>query len=291
MASYTSTDLLAAIERRTFAPQNQLTYTPAELLAVADEVMQTHLLPDILAVREEFFVSYVDYAVTANQAAYDIPARAIGMKVREVHLLDGDAVTNLPRKEPEQFQTMGTGTPDSFFLRMNQVFLYPVPQQTQKTLRLYFELTPASLVATSSAAVVATIDTATNVVGVASIPGAWATGNVFDLVKQDGGQEPLAIDLTSTIVASTNITLPSLPATLRVGDYVSLAGETALPQIPPNYRAVLAQGVAAEILESMNQAGAEKARKTFDAMRLTAQKLITPRVEGEDRLITPQNWF
>lgn len=290
--AFTTSDLLSAIQRRTFAPANQLTYSDTELLALADEVYQSFLVPDIVAVREEFFVRSKDYDITANQTAYNVPARAAGMILREVWYVNGTTITpNFRRKEPEELGSSAPGTPDGFWLKYNQVMLDPPPAATTATLRLFFFLTPAQHVATSSAAVIASINTATNTVTVSSIPNAWATGNSFDLLRQDGGQEQLDIDLTSTLVTGSSITLPSLPDGLRVGDYVSLAGQTPLVVLPAEYRAVLAQGVAAEVLEAMNQPGAEKARATFDKMRQTSQRLITPRVQGEDRLITPVNWF
>lgn len=302
--SYTTDDLQNAILRRSFAPAGQLTFTAPELLAMADEVVNTYLLADILAVREEFFVNYVDLAVTAGQQAYDIPARAVAMKVREIHLIGGatlqagvpvggTAITNLPRREPEQLTTIGTGSIDSFFLRDDQICLYPTPATSTGVLRVYFFLRPGIHVATSAAGVVASFNTGLAQVTLAAIPSSWATGNAFDLSRKDGGQRPYlgASDLTSSLVSGSTITLPSLPAGLRVGDYVSLAGQTAVVALPPEYRDILAQGVAADALAAMNQPGADKARQTFDAMRKNGQRLITPRVEGEDRRITPVNWF
>ncbi len=293
--TYTTTSLLDAIKRRSFAPANQLTFTDVELLAIADEVMRVDLLPDILKVREEFFVSYTDTAITAGQKAYSISARAVGLLLRDVHYVVGtDVKADFPRKEPEQFTSDALGSPTAFALRNNTILLDPTPGTTVGTLRQLFFLAPGDLVALTAAAVVASIDTLTSTVTLTAIPSTWSTGNVFDLIRQDGGQEPIAIDQTSTLVSGSTITfasLPSAPFTVRVGDYVALAGQTPLPHMPPNYRDVLAQGVAAEVLDMSNQPGSERARKRYDEMRKTAQTLITPRVQGEDRLITPRNWF
>lgn len=290
--SFTTSDLLDSIKRRTFAPANQLTYQDSELLAVADETLIARIIPDILAVREEYFVTHVDYAITANQNAYDIPVRASAGLIREVWLVDGTTVNpNFRRKEPEEITSDAAGTPDGFYLKNNQVILHPTPAVTQRTLRVFFFLTPPRHILVSAAGVISAIDTGNNIVTVASIPAAWATGNIFDLIRRNGGQEPLSVDLTSSLVSGSSITLPSLPNGLAVGDYVALAGETPLVQTPDVYRPVLAQGVAAEVLASMNQPGSDRAEALFEKLRATAQRMITPRVHGEDRLITPVNWF
>lgn len=287
--SFTTSDLLDSIKRRSFAPAGQTTLTDEELLAMADEETQTTILPDILSVREEYFVAYTDYAITANQAAYDIPARSIGLQVRDVHVIDGTAVfPDFPRLEPERIASAQAGAPEAFFIKNNSVCLYPTPSTTSKTLRLYFPLRPSKLIAPSEAAVVSAING--TVVSVSSIPAAWVTGDTFDLIKQDGGQECLAFDLESSLVSGSDITFPSVPDGLRVGDYVALADQSPLIQLPPDYRLVLAQAVAAAVLESMSQPGADRARKALDKMRERVLKLIGPRTPGEARVVAPNTW-
>jgi hypothetical protein len=290
--AFTTSNLLDAIARRSFMPTGQTAFSSADRLALADEVMLTEVVPWIIAVRENYLVYYVDYPLTANQAEYDIPPRAAGLVVREIHLYDGDRLisTDFRQKELDELVGGGAGTPDGFYLASNKIVVHPTPATTTRKIRVYFFLAPSRHVLTSAAGVVSAIDTGTNVVTVASIPAAWATGNVFDLIRQDGGQEPLSFDLTSSLVTGNTITLPSLPSALRVGDYVALAGETPVVQVPAEFRVVLAQAVAAEMLDSQNQPGADKARKKLEALRDAAQKLLKPRVQGELPSIVGSNW-
>jgi len=290
--AFTTADLLAAIERRSFAPSNQSTFSTSEILALADEETQSLILPAILSVREEFFVTQTEVAITANRAAIDIPTRAIGMIVREVQLVNSSGhFRDLPRIEPEDVRGSQTGSPSAFYLKGNQIVLYPAPSTTQDSLRISFFIAPGNHIETSAAAVVSAINTTTNVVTVSSIPSTWVTGNSFDLISAKGGQEYRGIDLTSTLVSGTDITLPSLPTGLAVGDYVSLAETSPLVQLPPNFRPVLAQAVAARMLQSMNQPGADDATKQLDRLMQAAIQLITPRVVGEDRVLLPSNWL
>jgi hypothetical protein len=287
--SFTTSDLLDSIKRRSFAPAGQTTFTDAELLAMADEETKTTILPDILSVREEFFINHYDYSITAGTAAYAIPSRSIGLQVRDVHIVDGTTVIpDFPRIEPEAINTGMQGIPSAFYLKNNAVCLFPTPSSTSKTLRLYFPLRPSRLVDTAEAAVITAINGAT--VTVSSIPSSWVTGDIFDLIKQDGGQECRSIDLTSTLVSGSDITLPSVPDGLRVGDYIALSNESPLVQLPPDYYEVLAQAVATIILEDMNQPGADRARKKLDKMRENVLKLHVPRTPGEPRVIAPNTW-
>jgi hypothetical protein len=290
--SYTTANFISSVQRRSFAPTNQLTYTEAEILAVGDEETKTMILPNILAVREEFYVGYVDQPIVAGQAAYDIHARAVGMICREVQIVDtNNAVTDLPRIEPEQVTSYAAGNPTGFYLRGDQIILDRPPSASLGTIRQFFFLRPGDLVLTTASAVISAINTGTNTVTVTAIPSTWATGNVFDFIKKDGAQNYRAIDYTSTNVASNNITFSSLPSTIVVGDYISLQGTSPLLQMPPDYWPVLAQCVAANMLRSSNQPGASEATKMADRMLEIAQKMITPRVQGEDRVVQPINWW
>jgi hypothetical protein len=290
--AFTTADLLSAIGRRSFAPTGQTTFTSAEQLAVADEVLLNRVFPEIAAIREEFFVTEYDYAITASKNAYKVHARSFAATLRDVYLVKGDTiVTDFPRIEPNDARTAAEGSPEGFYLKDDYVVVAPTPNATENTLRQVFLLTPSKHVAVSAAAVISAINTGTGVVTVTTIPSTWATGNAFDFIAQDGNHRPVAIDQTSTLVSGSTITFASLPSTLRVGDYVALAGETPVVQVPDVYRAALAQGVAAQILEDMNQPGADKASKRFEIMLDSAKRLLTPRVQGEDRVVVPVNWF
>lgn len=289
--SYTTADLITSIERRSFTPTNQSTFDEEDLLEMADEEMRGVIVPSIVRLREDYFVRYSDVSIASGQRAYAIPSRAVGMVVRNLAIVDAaNAVTPLTRAEIERLTSYNSGSPESFYFEGNNVILTPTPNTSSGSLRIHYALAPSSLVETSETAVISAIDTTLNTVTVTSIPSTWVTGNVFDLTKQDGGQEPLSIDLTSTDITSNVITLPSLPSTLRVGDYVSLAGKTSLPQVPAEYRDVLAQAVAARILGDMGQARAERAQKRLESLLGTAETLFKPRNIGESSVILTSHW-
>jgi hypothetical protein len=92
-------------------------------------------------------------------------------------------------------------------------------------------------------------------------------------------------------VSGTTLTLSTsdLPSRLAVGDWISLAGETPIPQIPDELRPVLAQATAVGVNEAMNLPGLDSARKTLDEMLKAVSLLLTPRVTGAQKKVVQRN--
>lgn len=292
MAVFTADELLSSIERRSFAPANQSTFSEAEILSIADEVLLNVIVPNIIAAREEYYVFYKNHTIVIDQAEYEIPSRALGSVLRDVQLVeDSGRIKDLARLEPEHQLFTSSGPLRGYFIRGDKVVIDRPPTSALGTLRLPFFAQPGKLVLASAGAVITAINTSTNVITVDTIPSTWTTGDSFDLISCRGGHNYRDMDLTSTAISGTNITLPSLPSDLVVGDYVNLAEESSLVQVPSAYRAALAQFVAAEILAAMNQPSAEQAMKKAVQLIGSAQSLIIPRVRGSARVITPDLWF
>jgi hypothetical protein len=279
--AYTTADLISAVKRRSFAPVSQNTFSETDLLALADEEVQTLIVPEIMGVREEYFVSYKDTALVANQAAYAIPHRAIGMAVREVKLVDaGGNFIDLPQISPEALSSDATGTPNSFYVRDNSIVLWPTPSAAVGTLRVYFCRAQATLIPTSSAAIVSTV--IGNDVSINGAPAAFTTSETYDFIRGRGGQEVLGEDLAVTGVGASSMSFTATPpSTVIAGDYVAIAGQSPLIQLPREYRVVLTQAVVVRVLKSMRLEGWDVEQKTLDGMVEKARELISPRVIGE----------
>jgi hypothetical protein len=288
MAAYTTSTLLSAVNRRAFIPTGQTTFSNTDILAIADEMIRNDILPKILSIREEFFVYHKDYDIVADTQKYDVPPRSIGLIVREVHHVNSSGnVKNLDRLEPELIDSISRKAtiPESFFMKNNQIWMHPIPSSTDGTLRVYFLLRPSNLIETTSSAIITGINTTTNVLSFSSIPSTWVTGDIFDLIRQDGGHECVDFDKTSTLVSGTDITFSSLPSGLRVGDYVALQGESPVVQLPAEFRDILSQAVACFILEKMRLPGAEAERVNYEKSLINIRDMISPRTIGSPRTV------
>src|SRR5690606_8653031 len=96
--------------------------------------------------------------------------------------------------------------------------------------------------------------------------------------------ECLGIDQTITGISGTTIEFSSLPDELAVGDYVCLAGESPVPQIPVEFHALLAQEVVVKVLEALGKS-TKDAKDDLKTLKENLPNLITPRVQGESRRV------
>ena len=281
--SFTTADLIASIKRRAMVPTNQSTFEEDDILALADEELRLGLVPLIMSTREEFYVTYKDYS--SGSTSYDLPPRAIGMKLRDLVLVDsGDDEHSVPQINPEQAEFLGSSAQNpKFYLRGNKFIFTDAPTDDP---RAYYYLRPNKLVVTTDAAQITSINSGSNQVDVSSLPSTIVNGSVVDFIKSKPGFDLLALDQTITGVASTTLTFASLPSGLIVGDWIALAEESPIVQVPFDLIPVLAQRVAVQILESTGdlehlQAAAGKLGK----MEKAAFGLIEPRVDGAHKKI------
>lgn len=289
--SNTVANLLSEIERVSFAPANQITFSTADILAIADEVIESQIQPKIVLAREGYFVKTESYTITANQSHYEIPDRAAGAGFRDIVKVDSSGRNKkLIYQDFSDIRTSETGTPQYFYLEENSIVLYPTPNATTGTLKIWYPIKANKLVELTSTAVVASWG-ATQVI-VNTIPSAWATGDSFDFIKGTGNHELRAIDKATTLISGTTLTfaVDAIPSDIAVGDHIALVQETSLVQIPSVFVRVLARGVAAEMIGDMNQPASKKLLERFDKGLENALKLITPRVVGAPKYIVNENW-
>ncbi len=290
--AYTTASYISSVERQAFLPTGQATFTSSDILSMGNEAIRRYLLPSILRAREEYFITYKDYTIVANQSVYAIPYRGIGAAVRQIQLIDSNSnvreIDHISLDRVSEFSST-TGTPSAYYLRGDKIVLISTPSSAIGTLRVFYALRPGDLITTDAGAVISAINTATNVITVTTIPSTWVTGNGFDLLSKQGSHLYLdaGIDLTSTLISGSDITLPSLPSDLVVGDYIALAGYSPLIQLPADCQPILATFVAAEMLIAMNQpSGSSLLTKAKNDLS-EIQVILTPRVSGAPELIIP----
>lgn len=303
---YTTTELLADIKRKAFVPVSQITFDDPSILNMADEEIQTGLVPFLMKAREEYLVDYLDYSVDGTTRTFEMPARSIGAKLRAVTCLinpNNDIDQPNERKIPEinaedavfnnnfnNFLSL-----QSFFLRENNVILSPGASSfAGQTLRMYYFKRPSRLIQTSACSQI------TGIIGnqaiVNLVPTNFGTSGTLsitvDLVKANPPFRLLSMDLPITIDTTTNTaTLPANLSTygVSVGDYICLAGEAPIPTLPVELHSLLAQRVAVKILASLgDSANFQIATDRLKEMEHNVLGLISNRVEGSNRKVVNQ---
>lgn len=287
---YTTTALLASIKRRGMLPSTAQTLSDSDFLAIATEELQLYITELLLSVREEFLVVTSDRAVTVGTATYALPSRATAEALRNVLCDDGTGLFRpLPRVEEERASDFGSqaGSPAGYYLQDDSIILVPTPAKAT-TLRLAYFRRPSALVLPAATAKISSIDgPRTTVTTTAAVPTTFTVGTTLDIVDAQPGFRSPAVDVTiSSTPDSTHLVLSSaLPATVTVGMYVSLAGESPVPQVPVELHPLLAQRTTFSALEALGDRQAPQYEKICERMRVTALRILTPRVAGASKYL------
>lgn len=291
--NYTTTKLVEAIRRRGSIPSSQQLFSTNDFIALANDEMETVIIPNIMSVREEYFVGYEDVSVTASNTPQEIsiPSDAIGQKLRDLCWVDDNGqLSSIPRLELEQ--ASGTQYLDpmisqsyGFMIRANKIVLYPGNSGTG-TLRIYYYKRPLELTNTSECGQVTEINTNTNEVTLTFLPSDWTTSDTVNVIGQSQPFETKVTSVQITNVSFPVVTLASVD-NIAVGDWVALEGYSPIPQIPVEAHKVLAQATVVKCMEAMGdregmQAAQGKLKKNITDMF----KLISPRVDGAPKKIT-----
>lgn len=282
--SFNSTRIVEQMKLKGSLPEGR--FEDQELLDFAYDSLLSEVVPAVLAAREDYYVTYTDYSITANQAEYAIPTRALNGVVREVKVVRtaDSSVLDLDRIDLEDVATTQTGDPWAFYTSGNNLVLYPTPQTTVDTLRVWYFIRPSKLVETSAVAAITAINTGTNTITV-TIPTGWSTSNTFDLIRGRAHFDVLSKDLTASAVGAGAITLSSLPSGLVVGDYVALAEETCFPLLPVEGHVALIQSAVTAALESMGDPSAANSAAKTQALLKSFNAILTTRVQGEPKAL------
>lgn len=283
MATFNTTRLVSQVTLKGALPDGR--FTDQEILDLASDCLISEIAPILVASREEYYVQNKDLTVTASQANYLIPYRAMGATLREVKILRNTCWVDLIRIDPEEIASTNTGNPEHFYLEGNNVVLYPTPDTTGDTLRLSYFVRPSSLVPTSECARITAI--ASNTLTLTT-PTGWDTSDTFDLVQGISGFQLKGIDFSASQVNSGDIVLSgTIPTDLVVGDYVCLSGESCFPHIPADAHQLLVQLTVVSCLESIgDQTNLPIAVQRAQSLKQAFGMLLSNRIQGAPRKFT-----
>ena len=285
---YTVDVLLGDVRTTASIPNVQPRFDDPGILRIMTRILQTKVVPMIMACREEFFVDYLDYPIVqGNLIGYAIPSNAVGMKLRDVCLLNRASmmnITTLPRLSLEQIggYYFGQVVPFGFYIQNNNVILWPVNQTTPcNTIRLYYLRKANRLIETSYCGKVLSV--AGNDVTLVSVPGAFVTGYKVDGIDDLPGFNTLVNSQTISNVSGDTITI-SDASLLSEGDWICPSGYSPIPQVPEEAHQLLVQETALEILKSLGDQEAYQALM-IEKKELTqfVKNAMTPRTDANPK--------
>lgn len=292
-------------------PSVQALFSDSDLVTIMDFEMSSKILPLIDNQSEEYFIVPGDIPYVPSVFRYKLPVRATADKLRAVSFVDSNNnEIRIPRLRPEDIMSNVNSTGLAinpalwgFYLENDMVVLYlgsfTGSSQSYKFLRLRFVRMPSTLVEEAACGQITAI--VGNVVTVGNVPSTFTTSVTYDIVSNSPQMfVSQGDDLTVTGIVGNNITFTSLPkdqsgnTLAQVGDWVCLAMQSPIPQIPfkPGFQLLL-QLSAAKCLEIHGDTqGFNVAMSQAADMKTFFISVLTPRVDGNTvRLTTPNSIY
>lgn len=289
---FTTAELIASLKSKGQVPTSQNTFQNSDFLRFFNDEIKDYIVPLILKNKNNYLISSSDTTV-GTSTSFAINARAVAAKLKDVQrIVSGGKQYSLALIELEDIQdynNLTTANIEGFYLQNNTINLVGSVNTTDE-LRQYFWRKPNLLVLQSACGLISAVDTDTKIVTVSSVPSTMVAGVSVDICKANQHFDPLLDDATISSISSTNVTLSSLPSTVAVGDWLCLAKESPVPQIPEEYHTLLAMRVAGQVLSALGDFNGSKnkfgiAKEIRDELTGT----FANRVTGEARKIKNRN--
>lgn len=291
MVDYTTDALIASVKRRITLPDAQNLFTDTDIIAFLGDELSSTVIPLIHSVQQEYWVYRTDVPLIQGQTNYTLPVRGVANGLRLLTLVDinGNEI-EFPLLRPENtastynwLSPYSTSTLYGFTMEDDHVVMFPqqIVANPVMSVRFRYERQPSQLCATSDAAQITNI--AGSVVTVNAVPSSWTTSTVVDLVKGTPAFAAKADDLAISAIdaGASQITVTNLPSTAAIGDWLSVAGTSPIPQIPFQMFPFLCQCTANLCMAGMADTEPYKDGKAKETqMKEDILKLLQPRDMG-----------
>ena len=297
--AYLGEELIESIRNIGMAPSTGSTGSrDADLLRHANEAFRTKILPEMIRIREEYFVSTIRIPLVAGTSKYRLPSRAVGNRVRDLMFVDSSVSRNriAPVGREEIFRWSSPSTsPERYYIEGNHIVLVPdTGMASSGWLEVSYYFRPGEVVISTSARQVTAVNAGTNMVTLASnVPFDWTSSLLFDVHSKYSGAEIHTFDAAASSVSGATITFTNEIAgatvgtkPIEVGDWVCKAGEAAIPAIPIEMHPVLARATAVRIAEANgDQQAVNIHAQLFKDDMHSALAMLENRIEGKPLVI------
>ena len=284
---FTSTGLIAQLKRRALVPTSQNLFTNSDIIAILNEELQNRIVPYVLAVREDYFLTYKEYVQDGSTTEIDIPYDAIGNKINQINLYtattDDSFFASVPRLTVSQINDYFGG----YYIEGNKIKIFPQPISSGN-LRIYYYRRPSEIVETTRTPIISTVNTNTSIICNINIPTNITTGAAIDIVKSSQPWDTVKKTTAGTVSSAT--ILLSDTSDIEVGYYVCNRDESPFAQIPQDTIPLLIQAVYLRMMEYMGDTnGLNAALLTYAQMESDNRNLISPRVDAQPKKISSKN--
>jgi hypothetical protein len=289
---WTTEDLLLGARRKSQV-SSTTKLTDDQILALANEELQTFFVPLIRNVREDYWLTESDLTLVSGQRYYRIPHRAVMNSLVDVSVVQGGKRRPLKRVNVEDSWTLTSddqGEPRYYTVEATRVALFPLPAANQGALRLRYERRPGNLTTPHNCGHITAVNVIARTISV-DIK-AFAVGQKVDVTEHVSG-----FDTTLESGLITNVSGGSPPQTITfavgtdlsrvaVSDFACLEGFTCVPQLPDEFHFALIYKTAETMLREIgDNAGAERIKADLMERLGEMVKSLTPRVNADPRVV------
>jgi hypothetical protein len=171
-------------------------------------------------------------------------------------------------------------TPHGFYFMGDQIKIVPTPNSSGITLNKIYPLKPSSLVETSAAGKITARSGATLTLD--QVPSTFVANAMIDIIQGKQGNRIYNMDVSITSVSGFQIVVSSAATEVAIGDYVSLACQSPVVQLPDEVFPYLVFLTAKRCLEAISDfEGAAAIDKECLIRKKNCEMLLQPRIEGE----------
>lgn len=298
--------MIESVRNRTMTPDDTSIFTDDQILDILDEEMNMQVLDKLQKLHGDNLTVTVDLDRN-DDGEYEIPYRALGNKLRDISLLNGNVLYELAQVSIGELPDYTYGEDanshlDKFYVENNKIKLIQNSRNYSK-LRVRYYLRPNVLTKKNKAGTISEIvadkvaDTLT--LSLSSVGRNFNESSLYDIVAFRSPNNIKAFDIAPiSLTISENVgsivlrlsDLKGLEKDIRKGDFLTLAEETPVPNIPTEMHPLLAQAAAVQLLEALGDTEAfNTAEKRLDKMTQASQELIDSRVELAPKKIKPRH--
>jgi len=288
--------LLKKIRLGMSLPNIENRFSDDTLLELANDEIQSSILPWLFSLREDYLIATQEYDLTTiENGVIDFPQYSSGRTLKDLWVSeDQKAYRPLQRiglDEAWRFNETEIDVPHAFSVQGDRIYLHRKPSvNTPGTLRLYYHVLPNTLVGVSRGITITAVsgdDTLT----VSSVPTFITAGVNLDIIYNLPDYQVFLRTQAVSSTTATNITLSGYSPTNTLTDagYASglilcVSGETIETPLPIEVNQLLVQAVIIRVLESMNAPQQlSLALERFARLKTQLRDILTPR--SENRLL------
>lgn len=288
----TSDDMIAAIKRRVSIPANQALLSDSDIMAIVDNIVRSRLVPLVMSLQQEYFVTRTTTPLVASQSEYAIPYRAIGRKLREIKLVDEqDNERNLALVSLEDSSVYrNVGDVTGFYYRGDKIHTVPDLGSDigTRSFAMWWFCPPSQLCAVTDAAQVVSV--AGNTVLCSTVPTTVSSASAIDFIQGRSGNALLGYDVVPSSSTTGSVIFTSsddVPTDLVAGDYIAAAGRSPVINWLPNEAQPLIESLSAKrVLQAIGDfEGAKSMEDDIDAEEKNLRLILEPRIDGEPTVL------